>query len=61
MKAQIYWSNKQNMALDTDVTMFDEQFLFDIPKDLAKEYEELAERNKKMQEALKKLYAEKNP
>jgi prefoldin subunit 5 len=61
MKAQIYWSQKINMALDTDVAMFDEDYLFDIPEDLAKEYEELAERNKKMQEALKKLYSEKNP
>jgi flagellar assembly factor FliW len=61
-KAQLFWSSKCPLALDTnDSFLFDPDYLFDVPDEVVKEYEELKERNEKLQAVLFKIYKEKNP
>ena len=57
MKVILEWSEKYRLNLnDKDVRFMDEQFLYDVPEDVVKKFNELKKQNQEMQEILNKIY-----
>lgn len=55
-KVNIYISDFYRYELESDVSFYEEEYVYDIPDELLKEYESVKERSKHVQERLHAIY-----
>lgn len=59
-KVNIYISDFYRYELETDVSFYEEDYVYEIPDDLLQEYETIKEKSKKIQEKLHTIYKMKH-